>query len=408
MRILMFHTNNASFNTLNIFYEKLAGEFQKKGHETSFIDLMDDGAISELYRRLDTRKYDIVFSINSIGEGGIRLPNGKNIYDNFHIPFLEMLLDHPMDHIGYILNSGNDFHLTYCDRDHRAFIEDYCPRVKSCHFVEEVGGLEPEDTSFTMDDFISRPFNGVFIGNHMDLAEGDTYLMSLPFNLRMIAADMIDYMLEYRDVHAAAAMRKILDDHGLKELYGEDFAKTCGLLSRVTYYVRSYVREEIVRYIMESGISFDIFGGGWEQIKDQQPNNVKIHKGVPYPQTADIYGKARIALNVSPWFRNGSHDRIPTVLMNGAVMLTDHTILLDEKYLSMPESERFMVFYDISRPQDIPGMISGLTSDPDRLYKMSESGRKYANKNLTWEKTAERILDIISHLLHMHGKQIIQ
>lgn len=190
MRILMFHTNNASFNTLNIFYEKLAGEFQKKGHETSFIDLMDDGAISELYRRLDTGKYDIVFSINSIGEGGIRLPNGKNIYDNFHIPFLEMLLDHPMDHIGYILNSGNDFHLTYCDRDHRAFIEDYCPRVKSCHFVEEVGGLEPEDTSFTMDDFISRPFNGVFIGNHMDLAEGDTYLMSLPFNLRMIAADM--------------------------------------------------------------------------------------------------------------------------------------------------------------------------------------------------------------------------
>ena len=50
----MFHTNNASFNTLNIFYEKLAGEFQKKGHETSFIDLMDDGAISELYGMLIT------------------------------------------------------------------------------------------------------------------------------------------------------------------------------------------------------------------------------------------------------------------------------------------------------------------------------------------------------------------
>ena len=400
MRILMFHTNDASFNALNIFYEKLSDELKKKGHDTYFINLMDDNSISDLYQHLSSRNYDIVFSINSIGEGGIILPNGNNIYDNFNIPFLEMLLDHPMDHIKYILNSGNNFHLTYCDRDHRSFIEKYCPHVKSCHFVENLGGLVPDsDSAFTYEDFLNRPFNAVLIGNHMDLAEGNDYLMSLPQNMRIIAGDMIDYMLENRDIPTDIAMRKILDEHGLHGLDGEDFAKTCGIFSRVSYYVRSYVREEIFRYIAESGISFDVFGGGWDKIKDEPLNNIRIHSGIPYPRTAGIYKNAKIGINISPWFKNGTHDRFPTVLMNGAVMLTDHSKLLDERYLDMPENERIMAFYDINKPQDVPEIIIKLISDTARLYDMAERGRAYANINLTWEKAAERVLDIMQSIL---------
>ena len=88
--------------------------------------------------------------------------------------------------------------------------------------------------------------------------------------------------------------------------------------------------------------------------------------------------KTKLMLNVMPWFKNGSHDRIPTAMLNGAAVITDHSKYLDECFMTGDRSKERLFFYDISHPEKINSMVSDIFSDRDRLYKAALRGQKYA------------------------------
>ena len=63
--------------------------------------------------------------------------------------------------------------------------------------------------------------------------------------------------------------------------------------------------------------------------------------------------RAKISLNVMPWFKDGAHDRVFNSMLNGAVCLSDGSRYLDE---CLKDGEDY-VKYDLADLAELPGKI---------------------------------------------------
>ncbi len=88
-----------------------------------------------------------------------------------------------------------------------------------------------------------------------------------------------------------------------------------------------------------------------------------------------------------PLFRDGSHDRIPTSLANGAAVLSDPTLYLKDIF----SSNEGLYFYDISHPELIPELTHDLLSDPETLYSGIVKGRQKVEQYLSWEVFVKKL-----------------
>ena len=156
----------------------------------------------------------------------------------------------------------------------------------------------------------------------------------------------------------------------------------------------------MVRYICASGLEFDIFGGGWSSLSDDELGNARVHPAVPFAEVAEIYADSQMVLNVNAWFKNGTHERVSAAMNNGAVALTDHSIYLDELFLADECDKEALFMYDISTPQDVPYIIDELLSDKERLYTASVRGRKFADDNYSVSVIAKKHLEAVDSMIH--------
>lgn len=100
------------------------------------------------------------------------------------------------------------------------------------------------------------------------------------------------------------------------------------------------------------------------------------------------------------WFKNGTHERVSAAMINGAAALTDHSIYLDELFLTDERDKEALFMYDISMPQNVPYMIDELLSDKERLYNASVRGRKFAEENYSVSVMAKKYLEAADSMIH--------
>ena len=395
-RIMLFGMGDICYDTISAFNMKLKAFFEKRGIASDIIEINGRRGYSlEIKRCLETGDYAAAVSFNSAGEGMIRDPEGINLFDRYNVPFFLFLLDHPMDHYIKIKNGPENMHVICIDRDHPGYVKKIRPDENKIHFMLLGGSGDDEYKAETEDEFLNRRCNLSFTGTRNDLSRIEKEILSMEVPFKMIAADLAELMLSERSLTNDDALVRVLKDHGLENLSDIDFAAMEGMVNKANLYVRAYVREEVVRTLMASDISFDIFGKGWDELKGEAGKNVRIHGSVSYKDTLMINRNSKLMLNVMPWFKNGSHDRIPTAMMSGAAVLTDHSKYLDEVLMPADSEDQKLFFYDISKPEKICSIVSTIFSDKDFLYKTAIRGQKYAIENMTWEKTAEELMKYI-------------
>ena len=199
------------------------------------------------------------------------------------------------------------------------------------------------------------------------------------------------------------ALDQVLTEKGIAASPVEAAAMEA-MINSVNVYARAYVREETVRFIMHSGMPFDIFGFGWDAVAEDAGAGTVFHPGIPYGELLGLYSDSKLVLNVMPWFKNGSHDRIPAAMLAGAVPVTDHSILLDEWFGAGKAAEGTLIFYDIAHPETVPEIMERALADPAMLCRMAGRGYAYASENMTWDNTAETVMDIIGRVKKSHGQ----
>ena len=92
-----------------------------------------------------------------------------------------------------------------------------------------------------------------------------------------------------------------------------------------------------------------------------------------------------------PNFKAGSHDRVFSSQLNGAVSLTDSTTLLNEEY----KDKESILFYSLNKLDSVNKIVDSALKDLTELKKIAQNGFQIASKNHTWANIAESIVNAI-------------
>ena len=171
----------------------------------------------------------------------------------------------------------------------------------------------------------------------------------------------------------------------------EDFMEAlmyCG--ESIDWAVRMYQRERVIAALADAGFEVHLLGRGWENHPCAGRANVhRIDDRIPYGQTLSYMADAKITLNVMPWFKNGTHDRIFNAMLQRSIPLTDASGWIREHFTDGTD----IALYDLEHLDRLPEIAARLLEDESYAASMIEAGYKKAAESFTWSDCAERLLE---------------
>ena len=385
--VLMFRRANVCYDTLNIFTDQVASCLKKRGINVDFINLDSKDVEGEIYRVINNR-YDVALTFNSVGQHAFKV-NGQFLLDYMKVPFYNYIVDHPMRHYKHLCVPLKDYHVFCLDKGHEEYILKSHPNIKTANTLP-LGGWINEGANIK--PIRDRRYDVVLTGSYYSLSDIEDTILNGDKQFIDLTIATINYMLDNRSVSNEDALKAVLEANSIN-VDDSTFAMYLNKIDRSNHYVNAYVREEVVRYVIDSGVSLHLFGDGWDRLNVDDWKNTVIHKGVPYTETADIYADAKVCLNTMPWFKKGLHDRVPTAMLNGAVALTDTTEYIDEFFVTEGDDIELLTF-DIANPVTAVEKLKSVLGDAKLLEGVSERGRRKALCDLTCEVRVDQMIEI--------------
>ena len=178
--------------------------------------------------------------------------------------------------------------------------------------------------------------------------------------------------------------------------------------SMVDFYMRGEDRVELIRSIKDARVH--IFGGtvyrkeqpalGWHHYLGNQ-ENVTIHPAINYSESLEVLKKSRIALNSSPTYKNGSHERVFAALACGALPITSESRYFREVFVDGED----LIFYQFNDRQAVNGKINYLLAHEGERKEAAEKGRQKVLKGHTWDNRVDTILQFMDSWLVKEGEK---
>jgi spore maturation protein CgeB len=163
----------------------------------------------------------------------------------------------------------------------------------------------------------------------------------------------------------------------------------------VEAYLRSLWRVEILQALDSAGISAQIFGNGWEFASFE---NHAVKPAVDYEESLRLLTQAKVALNVSPQFYSGSHERVLDATLNGAACLTTRSSYLAEVFAADQE----IAFCDVAETESVVEQARSLLEDDAKRSDMAQAAKISADGKHTWAVRAETIIEAYQSHVQMH------
>ncbi len=391
--LLMFMPGSINHGSLNCFLDIYARWLENRGINVHRISLSD--AQEEIGRKLSgllvSEHIDVAISLNASGLQDIK--NGDdNLWDSLGIPMINYIVDHPLEHSGGLESTCKNYHVICLDKYHAEFIRKFYGSIKSVHVLPLTGVGKINTPVEDYDTFCARKHNLMVTMGLFDINKLIDQMKQLPEEVRQIAYDWTDYMEEHIDLSPEIALREMLDHKFGKGNIGDELYFAFSGLGAITVpYIRVLLRIRIVKKLMESGLDFTICGAGWEDINAEITSSHAILRGdVPMIETPELYRNTKLAINVLPMFKGGTHDRIATAQINGAAVITDGNDFLRSLY--KPDE---IEFFDLSEADTLADRIRQIMADPHRLYETAIKGQAVAREKLSGEPASEKLLNIL-------------
>ena len=303
-------------------------------------------------------------------------------FRKYEVSFYNYIVDHPLFHHRSLANAFEGYHVICIDADHQRFIEDYYPDVKRVFFLP-LAGMEGDSGKQDLTAFMKRPYDIIFTGNLNDTDQMINDLANYPQDHRDLYMKWIEYMLLNASLSPEEALQRMIEDAG-GAFSKEQFLGLALNLKEAIVFVRNYIREEVISTLLQNDIPI--------HMKQKYPDKaMQFHEDISIDRTIRLNGESKIVLNILPWFRAGSHDRIVTAQLNGAAVLTDENEYLRTQYTD-GES---ICFFGSDNTKNLPRQIESVLSDPGVLYQTAVKGQAIAQKDMTWRKLTERLATIM-------------
>lgn len=177
------------------------------------------------------------------------------------------------------------------------------------------------------------------------------------------------------------------------ETVDTQFLEECmiGFGSYIDTYICRYYRLQVVKALLDEGIVLTVTGSGWRDFERNYHGKGKINilsEDMSYDKVLDCMADSKMVLNVFPWFKDGSHERLASALMNGSVCLTDRNEYTDR----LLTDDKSAILYDRKKPEELAEKIRYYLVHPDEAEMIANQGKQVAMKYMTAKNCVDMLL----------------
>lgn len=370
--------------TLEYFSRKLAEKFQQMGYTVFFFDLKNEEYSAKKLRKFLKPRETVMLTFNFEGlekEDSIYREGIGYIWDTYRIPCYNIAADHPYFYHERLCDLPKDYHHISIDRRHEEYFQNFYPEYRDEGFLPLAGCALSEKMQEE-----KRDIDVIFAGNYTEPSFFEPYINRIDEEYAAFYRGIIDELLtetertveEVALKHCEREMGKVPDEDLRSALHNMIF---------IDLYVRNYWRGTVIKTLTDAGIQVDVIGKGWEKLDCLHPQNLRLHPQTDQESCLNMIARAKISVNVMPWFKDGAHDRVFSSVLNGAVCLSDVSGYLCEQ---LAEGEG-VCYYRLNALSELPGQIHDLLEDEKRRSEIAAAGRKKVQKQHLWADRAETL-----------------
>lgn len=373
--------------TLWYFSEQIGKTFEKLGYDVFYFDQCAQyDSLSRLLWFAEP-KVTAAISFNfdgCSGEDYLIDSKGINFFEARDIPLINIVVDHPFYYHKFLPYLPKDYMQISIDREHEEYVKRFLPEIRRGPFLPLAGtSLWTKETLPTWDE---RPIDIVFTGNYSPPSDLNHVLDRVNEEYGQFYREIIQDFIE----HPHLGMHQGIIRHLLEEVEDMDELSLRDAMPNmimIDLYVRHYFRGEVVKTLVDAGLKVYCFGAGWERLECRHPENIVNGNVLESLGCLQQISKAKVSLNVMPWFKDGAHDRVFNSMLNGAVCVTDWSKYMTE----ILEDEKDVIFYELDDLSALPDKIRALLADRSRWEEMQQNAYHTASAAHTWAHRAQYI-----------------
>lgn len=378
-KILCFQLKSVCYDSYHYFMNSLASTLKEAHLQIEFFDSTKE-PLEQLERLLD-KTYDAMFDFNS-DLPKLKMDDDTYFLDHINAPFYDIILDHPLYHHDMLKQTLKDFHVLCLDENHKTYIETYYPHIKSVAVTFLTG-----ETAQPMIPFEQRPIDLLFPGTYTPSQDIANAIDNIPPFLAKDTKHIIDLLLKNTSMTIEEAVKEIASTN--EDVIMDSFALHTQAFFLADSFVRSYERERLIVSLLDANIPITVCGHGWESAFFAKNSNLTLLESRPFFDTFSLMGQSKMVLNLMPNFKNGTHDRIFSSMLNGCVAVTDTSIYLSENF-SQKEN---ILFYSLDDFTSLANNIIELLEQKSLAASIAQNGFQKACTFYTWKQSAQKILN---------------
>lgn len=384
MNFLIFEMRTVCYNSYLYFGDSLGSALTNLGHNVEYFKV-DENDLDELEKYCG-KHYDALIDFNSDLPKAL-MDDDSFFLDHVDAPFFDIILDHPLYHHDSLKNKLSNFHVICLDEYHKNYIQKYYPHIKSVTVTPMTGELAFGKEKIEWDQFENRKYDILFSGTYTAPARLEKAIKEMPDSI----VETVYELIEMLKADNSLTIEEAVDTLSETEIY--DYINLDKPLHTQTFYladayVRCLNRKKLVEALDRCEHELHLFGALWEELPLK---HATIHRELPFNLTFTVFTKAKISVNIMPNFKAGSHDRVFSSQLNGAVSLTDPTILLQKEY----KNKENILFFDLNNIAESTSIVDESLRDLDKLKKIAQAGYEVASKNHTWTEIAKKLLSAL-------------
>lgn len=305
----------------------------------------------------------------------MRLQSGESLWDLWHVPCYNVLVDHPMYYYDTLDHAPACGIVICADKYHTDYVKRFYPTVTKSVFLPTAGEcLKPYEA---LKPFTERSIDVLFIGSYKyhDDVSYDAFSKRLELELTSHPYKTFEN-----------AVTDCLEDQQ-SNLSGEDIKLLIQQYRFIDVNTTALFRRKIIETLVNAGVCVTVYGNGWEALEISNHPNF-IYKGLISPQEGiKLMEESKIVLNHMAWFKYGASERIFEAMLQGAVSLTDESEYLKAHFT---DSENIK-FFSLSHLDELPHIVHALLSDPHWSESITENGYRLAARSHTWMNRLEAL-----------------
>lgn len=381
MEKILFIYGKSQYDSTRFFLEEMREEISRLGVDTEVLDAHDE-CFEEKRRQVAGESFDAVITMN-----GMLLEQGSSLGKALlrdDVIYVTMLMDQPLIHHGRMKN-GYPYSFVLCpDTDHVAYLERYYPQIWCEGFLAHAGCKAEKIVPYK-----ERKFDISFMGSYIPPEKVYQEFETYPQAMQELMKTCVDGMLKDTDTTLEKALQETLQKKGIA-VEDKEFVHVAAEFRVVDRYIRAYFRDKVVRTLVDAGVKLHVFGDGWDVFCADGKDNLLVHGRIDYKESLEVVADSRISLNVMPWFKQGSHDRVFSSMLCGSVCLTDSSTYLQQE---CKDGEN-IIFYSLEKLELLPHMVTELLAE-EKIEEIAMAGKLLAEEKHTWAVRGRELLDYL-------------